>query len=128
MKLIQGGTTVICYGDLYPLKIAWRRKQNSVTMETLAHHVFDRGVMEQFIELALADSHTNHDNIRDFIINTVNYRAETFTLEPDVDVDFGEGDGGDQSQVTVRFWQSNFIEQMISFQHYRYRMIFRVEN
>lgn len=122
MTFVYGPTTCTIYGTVYPLDLEFTRKQNFQLYEDGEVTVYDRDQEQKFIVLTIRDDHTNHDNIRDFIITTVNFRETTFTFTPDAGVDAGAGEG---TAVNVKYWGSNFIENMIRYQHYEYRILLR---
>lgn len=119
MTFYDGSTTVTLNGSIYPIEISWAKNQLIGVSADKQIKARTRFGSVKMIKIVLHDGHLNHDNIRDFIINEVVFRKKTFTFTPDSNIDVGQGDG---VATTVRFWGSNFVENMVAWHNYRYEM------
>ncbi len=124
MTFTKDATTVTFDGALWPLDYESMPHQNTGISEDGTVRVYDRNVTEKFIHLEIKDYHDNINNIRSFIETIIKFKKETFTFTPDSEVDVGNGDGG---AITVRYWNSNFIEKQIAYHRYTYIMTLRRE-
>lgn len=124
MTLVYSTTTVTITGSAYPIQYRVKRKQNRQKYENGAAVVYDRDKTESFIVLEIAGTHSEHEAIRDFIHTKTLFAKNAFTFTPDAGVDAGGGDG---VAVSVRYWSSNFVESMVQYHSYRYKMLLRAE-
>ena len=124
MTFQLGATTVTIDAMLFPVERRATRHQTFSTAGDGTRRVYDRGFNDENIKLVIKDDHDNLTNIRTFIEDTVKMRLTPFTLTPDSGVDLGNGDG---TGITARYWDSNFIETMVSWHQYRYILQIRKE-
>lgn len=116
--------TVTVHGSIYPLTWKVTRKQNRLKDQAGAAVVYDRDQQQEFIVINLTGTHSEHAAIRNFIISTVCFQQNTFSVIPDAGVDLGNGEG---LEVTARYFSSNFSEIMNQYHSYTYQLILRVE-
>lgn len=124
MTFTKNATTVTFNGAMYPVPYKSEPHQNYGESEDGTIRVYDRNVKVQYIELSIKDDHANLTNIRSFIETTANYRQNTFTFTPDTGHNAGAGDA---TAITVRYWDSNFVENQSSYHIYKYKIILRRE-
>jgi hypothetical protein len=120
----KGATTIQITATLYPVKYEGQRNQNFGEAEDGTIRVYDRNVKVEFLHLQIKEDHTNMAALRYFIMSTVKLRKDTFTFNPDSDQDAGNGEGG---PITVRYWDSNFIEEQYIYHRYKYSLLLRRE-
>ena len=124
MTITSGANTVTFDATLYPVNRQVQRHQSYSISGDGTARVKDRAIKNEMFTLLIKDDHDNLSNIRSFIENKVKLRLTAFTLTPDPGVNLGNGDGG---AVTVRYWDSNFIETQYTYQRYKYTMQFQIE-
>jgi len=125
MIFTKDTSSVTFKATLFPLVFQTERTQHVNVAESGQMRVYDRGTQAKFIKLQIRDNYTNLLAIRDFINVTCNMMANTFLLSPDTGIDMGNGDGG---AMTVRYWDSNFVEIQNFYHQYFYELLLRIED
>ena len=120
----RGATELTLTNVIYPVN----RNPSHVQSKGIAldgtARVYDFATDIVYLTLSFYDDHDQIENIRNFLKNTVKFSKETFTMTPDSNQDWGEGDGG---TLSVRFWADNYQEIQSIYHRYNYSMLFKLE-